>query len=129
MTILCSIIAALCCRQKVNKVAAVSSNQERAGKRKSNEKTLVLLTIWQSIFVSVDTFMFIVFNTLSYTKPDFSTCGANIMAPVVQLTMELAEMLQFFVLFVISKQFRSIILGCVRMKCHKVLSKQNPHIV
>lgn len=114
--VVCNIALVICYRLNVHDMREVDEDEGHAAKRKATQRTLVLLTISQSTFTTADITMANIFYIFVYTIPSFTDCYAKVMAPVLELTVESAGILEFFALFAISKHFRKIIIHCFPCK-------------
>lgn len=107
--VLCNILMIVYYRLKAHKVRAMDGNEERMAKRKSTHRTLVMLTLCQSVFTTSDLTMFNVYYSLVYMDSRFTSCFGKVMAPMDDLVLQITGVLEVFVLLSISRNFRAII--------------------
>lgn len=81
--------------------------------RKEAEKTLVLLTVSESVMTSIGMSFLIVYYALVYIDPKFMSCDGLLVAPCLDATMQLASILSFFLMLRISRRFRNMIMNAV----------------
>lgn len=86
---------------------------------KSVQRTLFFLTISQSFFTTIDITMYTIYNSLFYTLDDFSDCIGKILGPATALTLQIACILEFGAIMIISRSFRNTILSCLTCKNRK----------
>lgn len=102
--------------KRYNKVNQISLNEAKAKQRKANEKTLVILTICQSIFQSTSVLSVVIFYTLGYTSGYFAVCIQYIVNPYLGVSLDLTDLLDLCVTILINKHFRkrvfSLFAGC-----------------
>lgn len=109
-------------RANAQKVEVSDTNKERALKRKFKQKQLLILTLCQSFFTTIDLTMYNIYYTMVYTSPNFTNCFGKIFSPVCSAVLQLASLLEFFVLFAVSKQFRDVIISCLKWKNNEVIT-------
>lgn len=127
--ICCNIAMIFCYRSHAKKIAiSDATSASRSVKRKATQKTLVLLTICQSTFTAVDVSFYTAYYSLVYATSTFSSCGGKLMAPMNDLTLHAATILEFVALCAISKEFRDTIFGLFRKKkpANAVLALASP---
>jgi hypothetical protein len=123
--IICNIAMVIYYRSSANKInTSQHSNDQRTIKRKATEKSLILLTICDSIFTTAVMSMSNTYYILTYSDPKFSSCAGQIVAPVTDIIIQVAGVAKFFALLGISKQFRETIYKlfsnckkCWKLKC------------
>lgn len=112
----CNVIMVITYRMSVRKTGVVSDNDERLARRKRTERTLLALTLCQSIYSTVSMCIWNVYFGLAYNNPSFTSCTGKLMAPASHLVEQVGEIVQFFVMYAVSKQFRATIIDCLRCK-------------
>lgn len=117
--IVCNVLMVYFYKKRMKQVnQMVSSNNQKEAVRKSQEKALLLLTLSQSMLTTVSIFAQVVLLYLIYGIPTFVACGyLALMAPIVDGTIQIANVLEFYLALVISKQFRRVVgsvLPCVK---------------
>lgn len=111
-------------RLRFNKPTVGEDNPQRAAKRKAAQKTLFILTVLQSTYMTVVITMYNVYYILTYIVPGFANCFAKVMAPINALVLEITGIAEFFCLLVFSKQFREMISGTLRCRPISNVSSQ-----
>lgn len=109
--VMCNITMVICYRMKV--VDHTEGNQQRIASRKFVQKTLLLLTICQSVFTTIEMTTYNTYYILLYDDPSFYSCFSRVLSPVCYLVQQMAGILNVFILFAISKQFRETIFRCL----------------
>lgn len=86
-----------------------STDDDRLQHRRNKERTLVLLTVSQSVLTSVGTTFLILFYAIVYANPNFLTCGGLLMAPILDATLQLASIIDTFIVIAIDRRFRRMV--------------------
>lgn len=118
----CNIAMVIYYRSNFRKVGSTKVNQQRTAREKATQKLLLLLTLCQSLFTTVDMTLYDVYYTELYGVPGFSACGAELMSVICDMTLQVAGVLELFSLFAISKQLRQCVRNAVR--CDGVLKRK-----
>jgi hypothetical protein len=93
--------------------------QERSRKRKEIEKALILLTICQSILNALSISFLASFFVLAYLAPEFVNCKGLLMAPILDASLQISTLLDFYLPLLISKKFRLMIFSwCMKRRKH-----------
>lgn len=101
----------------VSKQAAKKFEKDSTtSKRKSTQKTLVLLTVCQSTFTTINMTVNSVYYSFVYSGSAYLSCISKILSPVANLVILSAGILQLITLFVVYKHFRHRLLNFLRCK-------------
>lgn len=112
----CNVIMVVSYRNSVLKVTVALNNDDLLAKRKRIERTLILLTLCQSIYSTINISLWNAYYGLVYGVLQFTACNGKIMAPINDLVMQVGEVVQFVVIWSVSKQFRATVRGSLRCK-------------
>lgn len=117
--IACNVVLVISYNSNARKLSSMMEIDEAsAAKRKATQNTLVVLTLTQSFFQTVDMTFYNIYFTMEYGIPGFSNCYGLIMAPLCHLMQEVAGNMDLLALVAVSKQFRRTIkrsFRCARM--------------
>lgn len=111
-----NIVMLLLYRHNANKTKVMDKNAQRASKRKTTEWTLVILTLCQSVFTTIELTLWNTYFGMVFESPDFTSCFGKVLAPIAHSTMQIRDLVEFFSLCAISKQFRKMLADCVKCK-------------
>lgn len=123
MLIICNIAMVVSYHIKLRRIKFIDSN-DQMGKRRSTQKTLLLLTLFQSFFQTVDMTLYNTFFTLEYSIPGFADCYGLVMAPLCDLVQQLAGTAELFALLTICRQFRRSVLSTLKSSVLRTLPWQ-----
>lgn len=98
-------------RLSVTELVAFERNERGFARKRKVEKTLLVLTLCQSIFTSIDMAMFSIYYTLAYTVPTFLACVGKIVGPICDGVLSIAGIAEFFAMIAVSKGFRKTLLS------------------
>lgn len=114
LIVICNALVIHFYRKRAKAVTTLTnSNLEKEARRKMHERTLVILTSYESIMVLITSFTVAAFYTTVYANSWFSHCGFVAYQPLEDGMVEIADLLQFYVIFAISKQFRKMVFESV----------------
>lgn len=108
-------------RVKARRICYGIRNEHMAKSRRSAQKTLLLLTLFQSIFQTADMTLYNVFFTLEYSITGFADCYGLVMSPICDLAVQIAGTLELFAVLIIWKQFRRTIYAFLRDSAANIL--------
>lgn len=115
--VICNIAMLISYKSKFAQViSSTETNNDRAAKRKSAHKTLLLLTVCQSVSTTLNLTVYNVHYSLIYSIPTFTDCMGNITAPLCALVLLINGILGVFALALISKQLRRMMLAVISCK-------------
>lgn len=87
------------------------NKKNHEAKEKSLEKSLLLLTITQSIFTAVTMFSYVVFYTAAYTVPLFNECDKVVYAPLLNIVVMICDVSKTCVIVAMNSKGRKILLN------------------
>lgn len=98
-------------RVKVVRVGEALGGSEE--KRKEIEKNLLVFTISESVFKSIATLLLSSYYMAVYIIPTFAACQSHFYVRLLDITVQLCELLDFYIVFGLSRKFRRMILSSV----------------
>lgn len=102
-------------KKRLQQVTHAGQNQQKDKARRNQEKTLLLLTIIQSILTVVKIFGEVALLTGIYALPWFISCGyLELVAPIIDSLIQIADILQFVATLTVSKHLRRMVVGLFR---------------
>lgn len=96
-------------RKRSKKVGQMSSNSKKEQERKESDKTLLLLTAWQSFLTCFGEIPETCWYIAAYAVPGFATCWGTLMASFSDAALYIADAADFFVVMAINKKLRRTI--------------------
>lgn len=102
-------------RAKVASMTQASDAKET--RRRSNERTLTLLTISQSTLTSIDIAFYICFHAMRYFAPEFGTCAGQLIEPVLDTTLELTSSVNLYIMLRVSEPVRRMVAKAICCRC------------
>lgn len=100
--------------------------KQMSNKRRATQKTLLLLTFFQSFFQTLDMTLFNIYFFLDYSSPGFADCSELIMGPICDLVQEVAGTMELFALLIICKRFRLTIFSALPRNLTRILRLSKP---
>lgn len=102
--------------KKVNQMT--SHNDAQEAKRKIYEKTLIILTIYESVLCVASSLIPVGYYIAAFISPWFQECGILAFQAVLDGMSELLDLLMYYLLFAVSKHFRDLLFDTFpRLKC------------
>lgn len=93
--------------ERVAKTTPISGHpQTKEGRRKAQERTLLALTICQSVFQALTVLSTVLYYTVSYFSLYFVQCIRYMYYPFVDMTMDVCDLMQLYVTVMVNGQFR-----------------------
>lgn len=118
LLISCNVAVIVLYRSSVKTAAiAIAGNEQKEAQHKAMQRSLVLLTVCESFFNTIVITSWNIYYTLVYLDPTFSLCLGKLVGPICDLLLEVAGVLEFFALLLVSKQFRDAVFN--QLKCMK----------
>lgn len=90
-----------------------SEDQRKEARRKTNEKTLLVLTLAQAPFMIFNSNILAIYSLGAYFQPTFSSCEGTIVLAVSDMSIQLADMIEYYLIFGVSAEFRRMVRGVV----------------
>lgn len=127
--VLCNSITMFCHRKRKQQFSnhGKSRDDEKDRKKKADEKTLLLLTWFQTIFTFMDIFLYATYYLVQYAVPEFLDCEGDILTPVLDATLELNSVLNLYLTMIISKTFRRLIWNHV--PCRRKTQEKQANVI
>lgn len=114
LIVVCNALVIHLYRKRTKAVSSLTNNNPgKEAQRKLHEKTLVILTIYESFTVLISSFAVAAFYIAIYVDSWFSHCGYIAFQPLQNGVVEITDSLQFYGIFVISGQFRKMVFEAV----------------
>lgn len=113
--IFCNIATIVYYRKNINKTAP-NENTQRLTKRIATQKTLLLLTVCQSIFKTIYLTLLNIYYSLAYIDTSFTKCVDIIFGPTLDIVKQITDSFEFFAMLGVSRHFRESILRCLKCK-------------
>jgi hypothetical protein len=92
--------------------------------RRLRQKTLIILTICDSVLTTAGMIPLISYFAAIYISPTFGNCGGLLLAPILDGTLQITEILNFYIIFAVSKQFREMVFKALPNFCKRVFNVQ-----
>lgn len=96
--------------KRFTQVSKLTGNDERQKQAKAQEKTLLTLTICQSIFQGLSVLSTVLYQSTVYASPYFALCTRYEYYSFKDMTFQICDILELYVTFGINKQFRNQVL-------------------
>lgn len=108
--LVCNVVIIYMYRARKVKVGTMTTtNPAREAARKENEKTLLILTAFQSVFSFFTVVFNISYRLLFYFLPSFATCGSYLMVPIQHCGYLITYGFDFYIMLLVSKRFRKLL--------------------
>lgn len=117
-----NIAMAMIFRKRNKKVGhLVSGNDTKERERKAAERTLLILTVYQSVLNAIAQTPHSGYSIAAAASPVFNRCYGIVVAPFVDMAIELSDSADFFVVIAINKRMRRLVLQVLprRLQCMK----------
>jgi hypothetical protein len=114
-----NIALAVVFRQRNRKVGQMAANDTKEKERRAAEKTLLILTVYQSVLNAIAQAPHSGYSIMAAAFPEFNSCYGIVVAPFVDMAIELADSADFFVIMAINKRMRRVVLNVFPCKCEK----------
>lgn len=111
--IICNILLVYFYRNRRLKLTN-SFNNTRDNNRRKNEKTLIILAVSQSIFISAYNLALALTHLLTYSGFDLFSCIKSFWWPISETTFQLGSMCNFYIFLFTNKNFRHAFASVLR---------------
>lgn len=115
--VISSLISIELYRKRVKKVAKLTQGsldeQKKEEKRKKHERTLFVLTMFQIPFVVFNTNILACYSLGAFVKPTFSSCEGVLVLAISDISIEITDMVEFYIILAVSAEFRRMVRAVV----------------
>lgn len=110
--IVLNIVVALMFRRQTRKVGQMTAeNDDKQKSRRSAEKTLLVLSIYQSILMAISQTPHMGYHVLAYVVPSFTRCAGMVYSPTADAMIMVTDSIDLFVLMGINKKMRKAVMN------------------
>lgn len=109
--IACSVVIVALYRKRIKKVATLTTGQsaKKEAEQKAQQTALVVLALFQSGSTMAGTVYLAAYSYASYFLPSFASCQGIIFSTIFDFALQLVNALDFYLLYITSKPFRTVI--------------------
>lgn len=129
--ILLNIVVAVLFIRRSRKVGQITTaNDQKQKARRSAEKNLLLLNIYQSILMSINQIPHMGYHVLAYLVSSFTECAGMVYSPTADAMVMLTDSIDLFILMGVNKKMRnSVRRGLACLPCCKSMAGGDTTVV
>lgn len=117
--IICNVVLIHRFRVRGKKVAQMTALEPvKEIKRKETEKTLLILAVSESFFISMSMLIHSTYYVMLYVSVPFSRCEGRIMAPITDAALIISDTVTIYITLALRPSFRRMMLGS--MPCFRL---------
>lgn len=111
--------------EKVGKMTAATTNDEKEKERRASEKTLLILTIYQSCLMAANQIPHCGEYIAIFASATFTRCWGVIVAPFVDGCIQVTDTIDLFVIIAINQKMRRAVLSVLPswMQCRRAMDQ------